>query len=600
MRAIAMQFLLIILISGLCSSLQAQADTVLVKKGDSLAIAKKTEEAIALYTRAIKINPKNEKAYRGRGRSYMDQNKYKPAESDYKIALQLNPKCSNCLANMGLIKFSLYDTIAALKYADEAIKIDDKNSYGYEVRGRINFYKDKNSEALIDFNRAIYLDSLNAQAFYFRALVLIKMEEFEKGVNDLSVTTRLAPAFAHAWYQRGIYYANNQQWNEALRDFSQAAALDSNNSNYQTYIANVYLNIADPATAYTYYSKAVKLNDKNFEAHYYKSVAAYRMEEMDNSCVCLRAMQSKLPAKIEDDGLIELQSAMNEQLKEYCDTNFSAFYYQRGIAAYNKGEYAGAIEWYNEGLRKFPGHFMMTSFRGNANLARREYKEAENDYTGTLGLTDHLDTELKEASSYKDEVASTQKTLREAMIAFVYSNRAEVRFNMNNPKGAEADIETALKMMPADTPEKEYFYNIRGILYLSENDNSNALNYFNKAIQANPGFVSAYINRALVKINLAYKIRVISTGFFIQNKNINTRFDLPLLKKTTVNRDNLGAALADCNKAIQIDGKNSYAYQIRAYIKLLLGESDYCYDLLKAEQLGSTEATALINEQKCR
>jgi tetratricopeptide (TPR) repeat protein len=595
-----MKITLIIILVLSSLNLLAQPEAVLLKKADSLFSAKKIEEATVLYTKIIKLNPKNEKALKGRGDIYFNQEKFSLAEQDYKQILLLAKNCFFCYVNLATIKISQTDVTGANKYISQAFNLDSNNSKAFVARGQIRFYEEKYEQAKADYTKAIELDSVSVAAYYYKALLSIRQEEYDQGAHEMSTVIRLDSSISPAWYQRGIYYANNQKWDEALYDFTKASAIDSLNSNYVSYIANVYLYKADPATAYTYYSKAVKLNDKNFEAHYYKSVAAYRMEEMENSCVCLRAMQSKLPAKIEDESILELQNKMNEQLKEYCDTNFSAYYYQRGIAAYNKGEYTVAIEWYNEGLKKFHGHFMMNSFRGNANLAKGEYKEAESDYTRTLGLTDHLDMELKEASSYKDEVASTQKTLREATIAYVYSNRAEVRFNMNNPKGAEADIETALKMMPADTPEKEYFYNIRGIIYLSENDNSNALSYFNKAIQVNPGFVSGYINRALVKVNLAYKIRVISSVFFIQNKNINTLLDLPLLKKTTVNRDNLSAALADCNKAIQIDGKNSYAYQIRAYIKLLLGEGDYCYDLLKAEQLGSTQATALINEQKCR
>jgi tetratricopeptide (TPR) repeat protein len=228
-------------------------------------------------------------------------------------------------------------------------------------------------------------------------------------------------------------------------------------------------------------------------------------------------------------------------------------------------------------------------------------KEAYDDYTASLLLTDNLDRELREGSTgYKDETPAAQKDNITSFIAFTYSSRAETRINMGDVKGAKQDAETAVKMMPAEMPEKENVYITCGIVALADNDNGNALSYFNKAIQANPSFVPAYINRALVKMNLAYKTRVIGSYIGIQNKNISARFDLPVMKKTIEKRDNLEAALADCNKAIQIDPKSGHAYHIRAVIKILLNEGDYCYDLLKAEQLGYQEATVLLNEQKCR
>lgn len=582
------------------SSLSAQPEVELIKKADSLYIAKKTEEAVAIYSKIIKVSPKNEKALKGRADIYYNQGNFSLAEKDYKQLLILIKNCFDCFEKLARIMLSQHEMINANKYILQAFNSDSNNSRAYVTRGKIRFYEENFELAKADYNKAIELDSVNAEAYYYKALLSFRQEQYDQGANELTTVIRLDSLVSMAWYQRGIYYANNQNWDAALFDFTKASIIDSLNSNYVTYIANVYLNKADPATAYTYYSKAVKLDSKNFEAHYFKSVAAYRLEKLDTSCDCLQEMQKNLPPKTDDESIIDFQMKMNEQIKDYCDTGFSGFYYQRGIAAYNKGEYDRAIVWYNDGLKKFPGHFMMTSFRGNANLAKGKNQEAESDYTNSLELTSHLAVELNKALNYKDESAISQKNLSTATIAYVYSNRAEARINLNKLKEAETDIETGLKMMPDDTPEKEYFYNIRGILYLSENDNSNALTYFNKAIKANPGFVSGYINRALVKVNLAYKIRVISSVFLIQNRNLNTQFDLPLLKKTTVNKDNLGAALADCNKAIQLDGNNSYAYQIRAYIKLLLGESDYCYDLMKAEQLGSKEATSLIKEQKCR
>jgi tetratricopeptide (TPR) repeat protein len=595
-----MRWILLTLFTGIPTLAQAQADTLLVHKGDSLEQIKKYDEAIVFYTKAIKLNPKNEKAYRGRGYIYRTQNKMKLAEPDFLTALKLNPGCIKCLINLSFIKIALADTAAAAKYLEQAVATDNKSSIAYSYRGRLRFDQNKNTEAMNDFNKAIQLDSTNADAFYFRALLYIQLEDYESGAKDLSATIRLAPEFSNAWYQRGIYYANKQQWDQALNDFTKAAAIDSLNSNYYNYIANVYLYKNEPVEAIKYYSKAIALDKNNYEAIFYRATATYRMENMDASCADLALMKSRLPAKIKDEQLQILKDDMESQLADYCDTSFAGYYYQRGVAAYNLGQFLKAIEWYDKGLKKFPAHFMMTDFKGNAFLSLNRNAEAEEWYTKALVLKGNALREIMQSPNYKNADAATQKMFTQSVEASTYSSRAEARAGLGNAKAALDDANSAIGLMPQGMPEAEYLFNTRGIIYLNQNDNSNALSDFNKALQINPDFSGGYVNRAMVKINLAYKTKYIVRSFSLQNRNINARFDLPALKKETVNKDNLEAALSDCNKAIQADANNANAWYTRAVVKLLLGEGDYCYDLFKAEKLGSEQAVRMIGENKCR
>ncbi|NOT50908.1 MAG: tetratricopeptide repeat protein [Chitinophagaceae bacterium] len=579
----------------------AQNEAVLLKKADSLMDARKKTEALDIYNKIIRQNPKNDKALKGRADIYYSREKIQEAEKDYMQVLQLNKNCASCNINLAVIKVSQNNIIAAHKFINEAFKLDSANIQAFVARGRIHAEEKKQDLALQDYNNAIRIKKEDPIAYYYRGRLYYSIERYEEGANDMSTVIRLDSTIASAWHLRGIYYANDEQWEKALYDFNKAAATDTLNSSYPAFIGNVYLHLNDPVKAYDQYNKAIRLDDKNFEAHYYKSVAAYRQEDMEGSCACLKTMKAKLPANTEDEETKAWQREMEEKIKNHCDTNFAGYYYQRGIAEYNKKQFERSAYWYTEGLKKYPGHSMMTDFRGNTHLAMGKYKEAYDDYTASLLLTGNLDRELRDgATDYADQTPAMQKDYITSMIVFTYSSRAETRINMDDVKGAKQDAETAFKMMPAEMPEKETVYITCGIVALADNDNGNALSYFNKAIQANPSYVPAYINRALVKMNLAYKTRMIGSYIGIRDKNINVRFDLPVMKKTIEKRDNLEAALADCNKAIQIDPKNGHAYHIRAVIKILLNEGDYCYDLLKAEQLGYPEATALLSEQKCR
>lgn len=592
---------LIFLCSGFYyTSAYAQADSLLVKKADSLAAAGRQDEAVALYSKLLKQNPKNEKALRGRGFVYMQQQKLKLSEADLKAALLLNPRCSNCYVNLALVHYSMHDSAGAFKAMNDAVKTDDKNTYAYLSRGQLYLYAGNTDAAMNDLNRVLSIDSTNSDAYYNRASVYIELKQEESAFADLCSAIRLAPRFAKAWFSRGIYYANRQQWDDALYNFNKAAVMDSTNSSYFTNIANVYLYKNDPSGAKKYYSKALALDKNNYEALYYRATASYRLEDMDASCEDLRLLISRLPAATADQELLSLKEDVEGQLAEYCDTSSPGYYYQRGVAAYNLQQFEKAVAWYDKGMTKFPGSYMMNDFKGNALLALGRNEEAETAYTKALSLQRGLEQEVKNSRSYKNENAAAQSLFVVSTVAFTYSARAEARANLGNSRQALEDAESAVKLVSDKTPSAENIYNTRGIVYLGMNDNSNALSSFNKAIQINPSFSSAYINRAIVKINLAYKTKIATRFVSISSRNINASFDLPSLKKETINRGNLEAALSDCNKAIQLEQDKANAWYIRAIIKILLGESDFCYDLLKAQQLGAAGAAALIAENNCR
>jgi tetratricopeptide (TPR) repeat protein len=583
-----------------CSAVFAQTEAALLKKADSLTAAGKYENAVTVYTQAIQLNPKSEKALRGRAWIYLRQEKNKLAEADYKRVLQLNPSCSNCLANMALLKSGAKEHAAAEKLGEQAIKADSNNNHAYVNYGRVLLNQQKNTEAILQFDRALAIKADDIDAYYYRSFANQRLGNDDAFLKDLNTMIKLDSTLADAWSMRGTYYANQQRWDETLRDFGRAFLLDSLNSRHAANIASVYLYKEDPATAYRYFTKAVELDKQNMEALYYRGVALYRMENMDASCEDFALLKSRLPAAPKDEAVVQLQKDVQEQLQEYCDPGFAGYYYQRGVAAYNLGQYDKAVDWYNKGLQKFPEHYMMTDFRGNALMMAGLNTAAEESYTKALLLKDRLPAEVLASRSFKNESADTREQFAASTIAFTHIGRAEARLNAGKYKAALEDADEALRKVADETPNREYLYNIRGIIYLSMNDYNNALSSFNKAIQLNAAFSPAYLNRALVKMNLAFRSKTIFRSIGVSNRNISTSFDLPVLKKETLNRDNLEAALSDCNKAIQLDEKNALAWYNRAVIKILLNEGDYCYDLLKAELLGAPAAAALITENKCR
>ncbi len=130
--------------------------------------------------------------------------------------------------------------------------------------------------------------------------------------------------------------------------------------------------------------------------------------------------------------------------------------------------------------------------------------------------------------------------------------------NANDMKSAKKIIITELKNILS-----KYEYNF--YLGLVSDDNNDKLNYYTKAIKANPEFADAYINRGLVKNEL----------------------------------QDYEGSIEDYNKAIELDPKCSLAYNNRGYTKHKKGDFEGALsDYNKAILLNPKLNIALDNKAK--
>jgi tetratricopeptide (TPR) repeat protein len=594
-----LHFMKILLTAFLCFTgiaVFSQSEPALLKQGDSLFQLKKYTDAIQAYTKVITKNPKQEKAKINRGFGYFLLNKMDLASTDFKEAIKINPACGECYSRLGEISLLKKDTAAALAYANKSIAAQPNYFGAYILKAQISNNRGNKQEAETFYTKAITLADSLPEPYYFRGDFFGHHAEYDNAVKDFSKAIALNPKFEIAYFRRGLIAASNQKWKEALDDFLLAAKYDSTNSDYFNAVAGVYLYIPDLENAHRYYSRALQLENNLFDAWYYRASASYRMEDMDGSCADLQQFVNRVAANTTDPQLKEMREIAIGDMSNYCDSSAPGYFYQRGIANYNLGKYDKSLAWYHRGLAKFPQHSMMTSFRGNAYLISGDYKNAEADYTRALELRGNLVGELQKTRTGLTGDAAAFKSYANTLISEFYRSRAEARLDMNNYAGAVVDIDEAIASSPPDAQGKETLFKTKADIFLAQGDNSNAFSWYNKAIQAAPNYAQALAGRALVKLNLAYRIRVIQPMVGVNNSRVN----LPAKTQQVVNRDNLESALADCNKAIAANPKFGYAYYVRSMIKEALDQPDFCYDLMKAEQLGIDYVKAIIAEKKCR
>jgi tetratricopeptide (TPR) repeat protein len=172
-------------------------------KGVKLAQAGAYEEAIAEFTKAIQLSPKDAPIYDDRGWAYHKLNRFPEAIEDFSKAIELDPK----------------------DYA------------GYSGRGVTLVAQNQNDAALVDLNKALELKPEDAQTLRFRAAAYRGLKQYDLAIQDFAaVLSKTDPnssdqarlAAADLFAKRGYIYNLMLQYENAINDFKEALRLNPN------------------------------------------------------------------------------------------------------------------------------------------------------------------------------------------------------------------------------------------------------------------------------------------------------------------------------------------------------------------------------------
>ena len=111
--------------------------------------AKDVDEKIALFTKAIELNPKPGYYYIHRGKAYLSKNEYHKAIADL----------------------------------DKAIAAIPNSFAAYNLRGLAYDGLDKQDQAMAEFNKAISLNPAYAEAYSNRGVVFFENKEYDKALT---------------------------------------------------------------------------------------------------------------------------------------------------------------------------------------------------------------------------------------------------------------------------------------------------------------------------------------------------------------------------------------------------------------------------------
>jgi tetratricopeptide (TPR) repeat protein len=155
------------------------------------------DEAIAACTRIIQDHGRpaksREDAYVNRGVEYGKKGDYDRAIADYTEAIRLDPKDPHAYNDRGNAYRYKGDNDRAIADCTEAIRLDPKYAHAYYNRGKARHAKGDYDRAIADYTEAIRLDPKYAGAYHDRGLAKRAKGDTAGGDADIATAKQLNP-----------------------------------------------------------------------------------------------------------------------------------------------------------------------------------------------------------------------------------------------------------------------------------------------------------------------------------------------------------------------------------------------------------------------
>lgn len=204
-----------------------------VAQAKSLAFEGKYDRAIAIYDRAIKIQPDLYEAWYQRGHVLARLQDYESALADYDKAIAIEPRQDRVWYSRGWVLGKLQRDAEAIASYDRAISLEPGKYELWYDRGKALERLQRYSEALVSYGKATAIRPDDCQLWYDRGVLLSKSQRYEEAIACYDRVVALKPDYPQIWRSRGVVMEKMQQYQEAIASYDRAIA--SNPQDYESW-----------------------------------------------------------------------------------------------------------------------------------------------------------------------------------------------------------------------------------------------------------------------------------------------------------------------------------------------------------------------------
>jgi tetratricopeptide (TPR) repeat protein len=233
------------------------------------AIAQNDDQARAKdLDAAVKANPANPEALKGRAVMRMEKNDINGAIDDLKVLLKQDPS-NEAIAQVVVEQLvGLGRTADAILLLNEALQANPSEGL-YRLRAIIHRAEGKEDEALADFNKALAMQPKDPISLLQRAEISLGRGDVKAAKRDLSEAIRVEPRVADsvaAVTVRCYIAVEEGRYADAINDMTLIAQSNPENSFVQLQLASLYVQDKRPRKAIELIGEVLKRDPKNVSA----------------------------------------------------------------------------------------------------------------------------------------------------------------------------------------------------------------------------------------------------------------------------------------------------------------------------------------------
>jgi len=580
----------VIIVSGSLYAQQAEKDFAIA---DSLLDKGQFEKAIGMLNNLITTYGEKEKYLTARGFGYTQLKNLEKGKADYQRALVLNAQCSKCIGNLGMIESDAGNYNEAVALFEKYIKLEPAKAMGYVKKGESEFQLGKYNEATADLNRGLELDANSPYILLWLSMTKLAQGAVKPALDLINKSIQYQPDVEYAYFVRAKCYIQLEQFQPAWADLSSCLKKNPKFNEYHTYAGIALSRLNQPNKAMQAFNESIRLNADSYLPYFYRSYLQYNAGNFENACA------DKLKAKeiLANNGADPVTlKQINNEIEIYCNNSRISYYAYMGETAFNLGKFDRSRSAFAEGLAKFKYDPVLLNGIGNTAIASGNFKEALQFYNTCIQNISRLDPALLQTNENPD--AKTAATFFKAQL---YNSIAFAQANLLHFDSAIINLDIAIAVLKTDAaihdqqPILSDYLAKRSLFNSLQKKYSEANKDIDEALKADPKNATAFLNRATNLINkntIGAKDATEKKAIFQPGHPFNAGYITTAIKDW--NREEIVAAVKDCDAAISYEPGNANAYLTRAQANIILKNNNYCDDISKAKALGITEAASML------
>ncbi len=223
--------------------------------GYLLQMSEQLEQAIAVYDRALLLDPTQGETWNNRGGALQSLGRLEDALDSFDMALNKTPGHFGALYNRATILLKLNRAKDALTDFTQVVARVPDYAEAWNNRGVALQSLGRLDDALADFSRAIAFRPDHSDALFNRGVVLEEMRRSAEALASLERAVAVRPDYAEAWVKLGVCLQNLKRFDEALASQQRALALRPHHAEALKHAASTLCESGRIAEGFAFYER---------------------------------------------------------------------------------------------------------------------------------------------------------------------------------------------------------------------------------------------------------------------------------------------------------------------------------------------------------